>query len=230
MNTTAALAPPVRLIGVGRTYAAGGELVHALAGVGFDVAPGEMVALTGPSGCGKSTLLNIIGCVDLPTAGDVEIGGVSTRQLSDDALTALRRERVGSIFQAFYLLPGLTIAENVGLPLVLLGRPRDRIDTEVRLSLERVGLTAQAASLPGEVSGGQQQRAAAVRATIHRPAIVLADEPTGNLDSVNGIAILNLLRSFADAGQAIVMATHSDEAAARCDRVIRMRDGRIISA
>jgi ABC-type lipoprotein export system ATPase subunit len=220
---------PVQLHGVGRRYASGAGEISALADISLEIARGEMVALVGPSGCGKSTLLNLIGCVDLPTAGRVQIQGSSTSDLSDDALTALRREHVGTIFQSFNLLGGLTLAENIALPLLLLGWKRENIDTAVELGLARVGLHARGNARPGEVSGGQQQRAAVIRATIHRPAIVLADEPTGNLDSVNGAAVLDLLRELATAGQAILIATHSAEAAARCDRTITMHDGRIVA-
>ncbi len=201
----------------------------ALDGVSLDVAAGEMVALVGPSGCGKSTLLNLIGCVDLPTSGTIEVAGHATSSLGDDALTALRRDYVGTVFQFFNLLPAMTIGENVALPLVLQRRPRSEIATRVRDALESVGIAEKAQAYPSQVSGGQMQRAAVARATIHAPAIVLADEPTGNLDSQNGSSVLALLRSFASRGQAILLATHAPEAADICDRVVRMQDGRIVS-
>lgn len=201
--------------------------VLALDDVTMSVAPGELVAVLGPSGCGKSTLLNLIGCMDLPTRGTVSIDGRITSDLSDDALTALRRDRIGTVFQFFNLLPTLTLAENVGLPLVLQGRPRDDVRERVANALDAVGIAQKARAYPAEVSGGQLQRAAIARAIVHEPAIVLADEPTGNLDSVNGERVLALLRGLADAGQSILMATHSAEAAALADRRIRMRDGRI---
>jgi len=216
----------VRIVDVFKTYP-GIEAVRALDGVSVDVRAGEMVALVGPSGCGKSTLLNLVGGVDLPTSGTVFVAGHDTTALDDDGLTALRRERVGTIFQFFNLLPAMTIAENVALPLVLLRRDRAEVDLAVREALQSVGILEKAKAYPPQVSGGQMQRAAVARATIHRPAIVLADEPTGNLDSTSGAAVLALLRRFADSGQAILMATHSNDAAAVCDRIVRMQDGRI---
>jgi putative ABC transport system ATP-binding protein len=187
-----------------------------------------MVALVGPSGCGKSTLLNLVGCVDLPTAGHVFVDGRDTAELDDDALTLLRRDRVGTIFQFFNLLPALTIEANVALPLVLQGISAAEIAQRVGPALAAVGLGEKACAFPAQVSGGQLQRAAIARAMIHRPAVLLADEPTGNLDSHNGENVLRLLRLLADAGQAILMATHSADAAAVCDRTIRMHDGRIV--
>lgn len=188
-----------------------------------------MVALVGPSGCGKSTLLNLVGCVDLPTSGRVLVDGRNTSELNDDALTLLRRDRVGTIFQFFNLLPALSVEANVGLPLVLQGRPAREIADRVEAALAEVGLAEKARAFPAQISGGQLQRAAIARAIVHQPAVLLADEPTGNLDSHNGENVLRLLRALADGGQAILMATHSAEAAAVCDRTIRMHDGRIVS-
>jgi putative ABC transport system ATP-binding protein len=220
---------PVRVVAASKLYTLGGaETVRALERVSLRVRAGEMVALMGPSGCGKSTLLNLIGCVDLPTAGTVYVDGRATSALDDDALTALRRERVGTVFQFFNMLPAMTVAENVGLPLVLQRVTRTALDARVRAALAAVGIAEKANAYPAQVSGGQLQRAAVARATIHRPAIVLADEPTGNLDSHNGAAVLRLLREFASHGQAILLATHASEAAAVCDRTIRMQDGRIV--
>jgi putative ABC transport system ATP-binding protein len=221
--------PAVRALDARKVYdGSGDEPVRALDGVSLDVRAGEMVALVGPSGCGKSTLLNLIGCVDLPSGGTIEVDGRATSALDDDALTALRRERIGTVFQFFNLLPAMTIAENVALPLVLQRRPRAEIDARVTAALAAVGIGEKARSYPSQVSGGQMQRAAIARATIHDPAIVLADEPTGNLDSHSGATVLALLRAFATNGQAILMATHSAEAASVCDRIVHMQDGRIV--
>lgn len=221
---------PVRVVDATKLYASeGDEPVRALAGVSFAIAAGEMVALVGPSGCGKSTLLNLIGCIDLPSGGTVEVDGRATSQLNDDALTALRRDRVGTVFQFFNLLPSLSVAENVALPLVLQKRPRREVAERVAAALASVGISGKADAFPAQISGGQAQRAAVARATVHRPAIVLADEPTGNLDSVSGAGVLELLRGLAAGGQAILMATHSVEAAAACDRTIRMQDGSIVA-
>jgi putative ABC transport system ATP-binding protein len=218
----------VRTLNATRVYDDGyREPVRALDEVTLEVQAGELVALVGPSGCGKSTLLNLIGCVDLPTSGTVEVDGRPTTLLDDDALTALRRDRIGTVFQFFNLLPTLTIAENVGLPLVLQRRDRREIYERVRTALETVGIPEKAESFPAHLSGGQLQRTAIARAIVHEPAIVLADEPTGNLDTENGANVLHLLRELASGGQAILMATHAPEAAALSDRVLRLKDGRL---
>jgi putative ABC transport system ATP-binding protein len=220
---------PVVVSDARKTYPAADAPVRALDGVSLEVARGSMVALVGPSGCGKSTLLNLVGCVDLPTSGRVLVDGRNTSELNDDALTLLRRDRVGTIFQFFNLLPALSVEANVGLPLVLQGRPAREIADRVEAALAEVGLAEKARAFPAQISGGQLQRAAIARAIVHQPAVLLADEPTGNLDSQNGENVLRLLRALADGGQAILMATHSAEAAAVCDRTIRMHDGRIVS-
>jgi ABC-type lipoprotein export system ATPase subunit len=219
---------PVSVRDARKIYPGTGADVVALDGVSLEVRAGEMVALVGPSGCGKSTLLNLAGCVDLPSSGDVLVDGRVTSDLSDDALTVLRRDRVGTIFQFFNLLPALTVFDNVGLPLVLQKRPRAEIGERVGAALAAVGIAEKRDAYPAQISGGQMQRAAIARAIVHDPAILLADEPTGNLDTANGENVLRLLRDLADRGQAILMATHSPEAAAICDRIIRMQDGRIV--
>jgi putative ABC transport system ATP-binding protein len=222
------MADPVAVRDVVKTYGAGDDEVHALAGVSLDVRRGEMVALVGPSGCGKSTLLNLVGCIDLPTSGAVYLDGAATHTLDDDGLTRLRRDRVGTVFQFFNLLPAVRVADNVALPLVLQRAARSEIDARVAAALSAVGVGDKARAYPAQLSGGQMQRVAIARATVHRPAIVLADEPTGHLDSQTGSTVLALLRGLAAEGQAILMATHSADAAAVCDRVIHMRDGRVV--
>ncbi len=230
METLTRAAIAVRALDASKIYAgSGNEPVHALDGVSLDVRAGEMVALVGPSGCGKSTLLNLVGCVDLPSSGSIAISGRETSALDDDGLTRLRRESIGTVFQFFNLLPAMTIGENVALPLVLQRRPRAEIARRVREALDAVGIVEKIDAYPSQVSGGQMQRAAVARATVHAPAVVLADEPTGNLDSQSGESVLRILRSFASNGQAILMATHSVEAAAICDRIVRMQDGRIVA-
>ena len=202
-----------------------GERV-VLAGVSLTVHVAERVALTGPSGSGKTTLLNLLGGVDRPTAGRIEFEGRSLGDLDGNALALLRRTSVGTVFQFFHLLPTLTAAENVELPLQLLGVPAVERWERVAALLERVGVTGRSGALPSELSGGEMQRVAIARALVHRPRLLLADEPTGNLDSRNGERVLQLLRELSDeTGTAMVLVTHSSEAAGICHREIRLRDG-----
>jgi putative ABC transport system ATP-binding protein len=200
-----------------------------LAGVSLQVRPGERLALTGPSGSGKTTLLNCIGGVDRPDAGSIELAGIRLDRMDSAGLARIRRERIGTIFQFFHLLPTLTVAENVELPLQLLRVAAAERAPRVQRLLERVGLDGRAQALPTQLSGGEQQRVAIARALIHRPALLLADEPTGNLDSANGQNILALLRELTDEARiALVLVTHSEEAAAICHRRLHVRDGRIV--
>jgi putative ABC transport system ATP-binding protein len=200
--------------------------VPALDEVSLDVERGEFVALVGRSGCGKSTLLNVSGAMDFPTSGEVVLEGVVTSSLGEASLTRVRREKVGFIFQSFQLLASLSVVENVELPLLLARRARAREAALERL--RQVGMEDYAARLPYQLSGGQMQRVAIARALVHSPSLLLADEPTGNLDSHTGDAILQLLRGIADTHQTtILMATHSTEAAALADIVVRLHDGRV---
>jgi ABC-type lipoprotein export system ATPase subunit len=214
---------PISIRDATKVYEGG---VEALRGVSLECAPGQITALVGRSGCGKTTLLNLCGAMDFPTAGEVKIAGLETSRLGDAELTSLRRNKIGFVFQFFQLLPSLTALENVELPLLLSGSK----NTE-QTALERlrwVDLEEKADALPWQLSGGQMQRVAIARALVHQPAILVADEPTGNLDTTSGDLILRLLRRAADEfGAAVVMATHSAEAAAIADVKIRMRDGRI---
>ena len=197
--------------------------------VSLEVAAGERVALTGPSGSGKTTLLNCIGGVDRPDSGNVLLGKCSLGDLDGAGLARVRREQIGTIFQFFHLLPTLTAAENIELPLLLLRMGHSERERRVAAILGRIGLSDRAGALPGRLSGGEQQRVAIARALVHRPSLVLADEPTGNLDSVSGANVLALLRELTDeAGLALVLVTHSEEAAAICHRHIHLRDGRIV--
>lgn len=217
-----------KLAGVERTYVRGRLKVHALCGVDFTLAGRELVALTGPSGCGKSTLLNVLSAVDRADAGRVQVCGADLRTASESDLTLLRRREVGVVFQDFQLMPNLTAEENVALPLALDGKS----DSErVRELLERVGLTGRATHYPSELSGGEQQRVAVARALVHRPRLVVADEPTGNLDSASGRDVLDMLLDVRLAeGAALVLATHDHDVAARADRVVRLRDGHVLPA
>ncbi len=204
--------------------------VKALEQVSLTVEPGEFIALMGPSGCGKSTLLNLLGAIDTPTHGDIRLDGVNIATLGDNELTRIRREKMGYIFQTFNLLSTLTVAENVALPLALIGGLSSKtLQHRVREALEQVGLAHRIDFFPAQLSGGEMQRTAIARALIHQPRLILADEPTGNLDSENGENILSQLRALSThSGQTIIMATHSPEAAAVTTRTIRMKDGRIL--
>jgi putative ABC transport system ATP-binding protein len=216
----------LRLDSVTKTYLTDGQPVHALNGISLAVNRGDFVALVGRSGCGKSTLLNLGGAMDFPTTGQVLLDGVSTAELNDNGLTRLRREKVGFIFQSFQLLNTLTVLENVELPLLLAGEMNTR-DRALR-QLDLVELAGLDSRMPHQLSGGQMQRVAIARAMVHDPKLLLADEPTGNLDTQTGNLILQLLRRIADEQKtAILMATHSMEAAAISDCVVKMRDGRI---
>jgi len=211
---------------VTKEYAGDGQPVRALDRISLEVSAGEFVALVGRSGCGKSTLLNLAGAMDFPTSGKVFLAGISTAELGDAELTALRRERVGFIFQSFQLLHTLTVFENVELPLLLAGKSGARAAARERLA--HVELDGLGERFPHQLSGGQMQRVAIARALIHSPQILLADEPTGNLDSTTGNVILALLQRLTrEQNTATVMATHSLEAAALADTVVRMRDGKI---
>jgi len=200
--------------------------VPALVEVDLEIRPGEMVALLGPSGCGKSTLLNVLSGVDRLDAGTAIVAGIDLGRASARQLVTLRREKIGIVFQAFHLVPNLTAEENVALPLHLAGR---RDAARVAALLARVGLSGRAQHFPSELSGGEQQRVALARALVHRPRLVLADEPTGNLDSAAGDVVLDLLDELRAAEEAaVVLATHDERVAARADRRIRMRDGRVV--
>lgn len=211
---------------VSKTYQSNGQQIAALHDVSYAFQPGAVTALVGRSGCGKTTLLNMAGAMDFPTSGDVLIDSQPTTALNDSALTALRRTHIGFVFQFFQLLPTLTVLENVELPLLLAGA-RDTARTALD-RLDWVGLKSRSGALPHQLSGGQQQRVAIARALVHRPSILVADEPTGNLDTASGDAVLKLIRQSAEEfGATVVMATHSAEAAAIAATRIRMRDGRI---
>ena len=217
----------VAAAGIVRRYGEGESAVEALRGVSLELPGGQFTAVMGPSGSGKSTLMHILAGLDQPTAGSVEIAGKEISALSDKQLTALRRDHVGFVFQAFNLLPTLTAEENITLPLDLAGRriERDHLDALI----ERVGLSERRGHRPAELSGGQQQRVAIARALIARPTVLFADEPTGNLDSAAGTAVLALLRdAVAIDGQTTVMVTHDPRAAAAADRVLFLADGRIV--
>jgi len=225
---TATSNPAVRAVNLTRTFQVGETKVEALRGISLEVSQGQFVALVGPSGSGKSTFLNLVGGLDRPTGGELWIDGIELGTSKEKVLTEHRRQRVGFVFQSFNLLPRLTALENVALPLIFSGiAERDRL-IRARDLLAQVGLGDRIDHRPTQLSGGEQQRVAIARALVGRPAIILADEPTGNLDSATGQEIMALLRRLnQDQGVTLLLVTHDPEAAAFAGRVIRMRDGRI---
>jgi putative ABC transport system ATP-binding protein len=220
-------APLLKAEGLERSFGEGATAVRALRGVDLEVAAGELVAIMGPSGSGKSTLLHILGALDRPDGGTASISGRRYDDLSDRDLTELRGEVFGFVFQFFNLLPTLTAAENVLLPALVNGERPGRYAARIDELLELVGLGDRAAHLPTELSGGEQQRVAIARALLRDPRLVLADEPTGNLDSASGAIVMSLLRKVVDGGQTVVMVTHDPRAASLADRVVFLRDGAI---
>jgi len=209
-------------------YATARARVPVLEGLDFDIAAGERVAITGPSGCGKTTLLLLLAGLERPTRGSVALDGMALEGMDADAAADLRRDRIGIVFQSFHLLPSLTALENVALPLEIAGA-RDARD-KARVLIERVGLAARGEHYPSQLSGGEQQRVAIARALVHGPALLLADEPTGNLDDQTGESIADLLFELnRESGTTLVMVTHNPELAARCDRALRLQHGRLVA-
>ena len=219
----------IRLSGIEKRYQMGDQTVHALQGVDLHIARNEFVAFIGASGSGKSTMMNIVGCLDRPSAGTYVLNGRDVATMSGDELALVRNADIGFIFQSFHLLPRATALANVAQPLIYRGiapRERTRMATE---ALVHVGLGERLHHRPNELSGGQRQRVAIARALVGKPAILLADEPTGNLDSTTSIEILALIEELHRNGQTVVMVTHEPEIAARCQRIVRLQDGRVIS-
>lgn len=217
----------IELHGVRRRYAMDGQAVDALAGIDLRIRSGEFVAITGASGSGKSSLLNILGCLDRPTEGRYLLEGRDVADMDDEAASDIRNRRIGFVFQSFHLLPRLTVLENVLLPLRFHREPPQDAEAHARELLRRVGLEDRIAHRPAELSGGQMQRAAIARALVLRPAILLADEPTGNLDSKSAEGVLQLIGDAHADGQTVVLVTHDNDVATRAWRQIRLRDGRI---
>ena len=223
---TVSCAPVARLTDVTKSYRSGATSVPALRGGSIEVNAGELVALTGPSGSGKSTLLNLCGLVDAPDQGERSLGGLRIDGCTPAELTQLRREQVGFVFQNFNLVPVMTVFDNVEYPLLLLGTPALERRVRVKAILERVGLAGLEERLPDALSGGQRQRVAIASALVKSPALVIADEPTGNLDSATAAQIVDLLRELAHEHRAaVVVATHDERMTSRCDRVLRLVDG-----
>lgn len=223
-------APLVRLRDLSRSFREGDRVHAVLQGVAMDFARGERVALLGPSGSGKSTLLNLVSGIDLPDSGTVEVDGTDLTRLSEKDRTLFRRNHIGFVFQFFNLLPTLTVEENLLLPLELAGRAGREEHARALELLEAVGLGDRAGAFPDRLSGGEQQRVAVARAVVHRPLLVLADEPTGNLDAETGLRVLDLLEGLVrESGTTLLMVTHSPEVAARCDRVLTVQGGALVS-
>jgi putative ABC transport system ATP-binding protein len=217
----------VSLDRVSRTYAMDRVEVHALREVSLNVGGGEFVAIVGPSGSGKSTMMHIVGCLDRPTAGTYRLAGTPVAELSDDGLAKLRSRTIGFVFQSYNLLPRTSALDNVATPLLYQGVPRAKRAERAKAALERLGLGDRLTHEPTELSGGQQQRVAVARAIVTEPALILADEPTGNLDTAAGQEVLGLLRELHGAGRTIVLITHDAEVAAAATRQIHIRDGRL---
>jgi putative ABC transport system ATP-binding protein len=221
--------PIIEVAQLRRHYRMGDETIAALDGVSFSIQPGEMVAIMGKSGSGKSTLMNVLGCLDLPTSGRYRLGGSDVHELDDDALSGIRNQRIGFVFQNFQLLSRATALRNVELPLVYRGLPRRARRERAQAALAKVGLGDRVGHRPTQLSGGQRQRVAIARALVTQPAIVLADEPTGNLDSATEREIMALLLELHRAGNTIIIVTHEPAVAAQCPRAIRLADGRVVA-
>ncbi|MCH9646826.1 MAG: ABC transporter ATP-binding protein [Deltaproteobacteria bacterium] len=218
----------IRLQGITRTFFVGGQAVHALAGIDEHIRPGEHVAIMGPSGSGKSTLLNLLGCLDRPTSGTYTLDGREVGSLGESELTRVRRHLIGFVFQSYHLVSRLTAEENVELPMIFAEIPRGERRRKVKQALEAVDLTDRADHRPDQLSGGQRQRVALARSTVMGPRILLADEPTGNLDSSSGAQVLGLLEDLNQHGLTLIVVTHDPNVARRAQRTLVLRDGLIV--
>ncbi len=219
----------IELTGIARSFRVGDQIVHALRDVDLTLADGEYVAVMGPSGSGKSTLLNILGLLDRPDAGSYGLDGFETTTLPEERRARLRRERIGFVFQAFHLIPRLTAAENVELPLILAGRPIRERRKQVSEALDALGMIPRAGHRPDQLSGGQRQRVAIARATVTRPSLLLADEPTGNLDRASGAEVIDALEALNAQGLTLVVVTHDQALGERARRRIHMDDGAVVA-
>ena len=228
MSENVSVEPTIHVEHLTKDYHLGDNVVHALRGITLDIHPGEFVAVMGASGSGKSTFMNLIGCLDRPTSGTYVLDGINVAELEGDDLAAVRNRKVGFIFQGFNLLPRMTAFGNVTLPMIYAGVPRDVVEERAMAALDAVGLADRAQHRPSEMSGGQQQRVAIARSLVNGPSIILADEPTGNLDSRTSIEVMAILQQLNAHGITIVLVTHEPDIATYCKRVVRFRDGRVI--
>jgi putative ABC transport system ATP-binding protein len=219
--------PLISIKDIGRKYVIGSEVIHALKSVSLTINKGEFVALMGPSGSGKSTLMNILGCLDTPTKGEYILNGINVSHMSDDELAEVRNQEIGFVFQTFNLLPRNTSLDNVALPLVYAGISKQERSARAEKALINVGLGNRVSHKPNELSGGQRQRVAVARALINNPSIILADEPTGNLDTKTSIEIMGLIEDIHAKGNTIILVTHEEDIAQHAHRIVRMRDGLI---
>lgn len=219
--------PLIHIADIGRKYVIGSETIHALKSVTLQINKGEFVALMGPSGSGKSTLMNILGCLDTPTRGEYILNGINVSDMTDDELAEVRNKEIGFVFQTFNLLPRSTSLDNVALPLVYAGYSKKKRSEMAQRVLESVGLGNRVDHKPNELSGGQRQRVAVARALINNPSIILADEPTGNLDTKTSVEIMALLEEIHSNGNTIILVTHEEDIAQHAHRIVRMRDGLI---
>ncbi|MCO5934435.1 ABC transporter ATP-binding protein [Mucilaginibacter sp. RB4R14] len=217
--------PLIIIKDIGRKYVIGSEIIHAIKSVTLNINKGEFVALMGPSGSGKSTLMNILGCLDTPTKGEYILNGINVSHMTDNDLAEVRNTEIGFVFQTFNLLPRNSALDNVALPLVYAGISKEKRNERARLALENVGLGNRTDHRPNELSGGQRQRVAVARALINDPSIILADEPTGNLDTKTSIEIMGLLEDIHAKGNTIILVTHEEDIAMHAHRIVRMRDG-----
>ena len=221
--------PIIRLSNIARTYKIGSETIHALKSVSLEISKNEYVALMGPSGSGKSTLMNMLGCLDTPSAGEYILNGISVARMLDNELAEVRNKEIGFVFQTFNLLPRSTALENVALPLIYAGIPKSARIKRATEVLEQVGLKDRMHHKPNELSGGQRQRVAIARALVNKPAIILADEPTGNLDSKTSIEIMGLFEEIHRNGNTIILVTHEEDIALHAHRIVRLKDGLVES-
>ena len=217
----------IRAREVRKTYHVGSQVVHALDGLDLDIQANEYVALMGPSGSGKSTLMNILGCLDTPTSGSYTLNGQDVSSMEDDALAEIRNCEIGFVFQTFNLLPRYSALENVALPMIYAGVSRAKREARAKEVLDQVGLGDRMDHKPNELSGGQRQRVAVARALVMRPSIILADEPTGNLDTATSHEVMELFSAIQKAGNTVILVTHEEDIAACAQRIVRLRDGRV---